>query len=299
MARRELTLGSYRLPFVARALDLPVLPHHDAAADALQAARIVLALAKRRGATSLAQLGATAVPGVAPGGGALRSTGDFSALSASDVMAGETVVFTGKLFMSTRSEAEALVERFGGIAQSGVTKKTTIVVTGDLDPATLRPGATMSTKLAKAMALAEKGQPIEIWTEDEFHQHLEVGEEELEAAIRAQRVVAQASSLPSYVLDQARAATACGEDYYGWLRAALKHPAGRAAAGDRCVRCDGEIEPGTPWRLSERHVCSRDCNERLKSAAKRRFRREGISYPKPPEYTGWRNRDRTNPAFGV
>src|SRR5699024_12529675 len=49
LARALLTLGSYSLPFVAKALDLPELDHHEASADALQAARILLALSARAG----------------------------------------------------------------------------------------------------------------------------------------------------------------------------------------------------------------------------------------------------------
>ncbi|PMC74923.1 exonuclease domain-containing protein [Brachybacterium sp. UMB0905] len=290
IARAELMLGSYQLPFVARALGLEELPHHEAGADALQAARVALALAGRCGAATLEDLAPGARPGIAADGGAFRSTGDFSSLSSSVVLAGEMVVFTGALQRSTRSEAQALVEHFGGTPQSGVTRKTTMVVTGDFNPATLRPGATMSSKLTKAMRLAEQGQRIEIWTEDDFYQHLELGEDEIESAIRAQRVARSTSSLPDYVLRQARHIEVPTSNYYYWLRQVLIHPDGRAAAGDQCIRCDGEIPEGLDWKLSERHVCSKDCNERLKEAAKRFVRREGISHPEPPDYTGWKRR---------
>ena len=101
LARALLTLGSYSLPFVAKALDLPELDHHEASADALQAARILLALSARAGVSALADLPAGA-PGyrLLPRGGAptpaLRAPGDFSGLTATDVLAGESVVFTGK-----------------------------------------------------------------------------------------------------------------------------------------------------------------------------------------------------------
>jgi DNA polymerase-3 subunit epsilon len=192
LARALLTLGSYSLPFVARALDLPELDHHEASADALQAARILLALSAKAGVTALADLPAGA-PGYRPvpeGGTATpasRAPGDFSGLTATDVLAGESVVFTGKLLLSTRAEAQALVEHFGGTAQGSVTRTTTILVAGELDPRSLRPGVQLSRKLETAMDLAEKGQPIEVWTEDDFHQHLDVGRDQLEAATREQR----------------------------------------------------------------------------------------------------------------
>ncbi|MDN5601114.1 MAG: hypothetical protein L0G52_11330, partial [Brachybacterium sp.] len=101
--------------------------------------------------------------------------------------------------LHTREEAHALVEYFGGVCQASVTKKTTILVSGDLDPRTFRPGATLSRKLQKAMDLAETGQRIEIWTEQDLHERIAVGREELEAATRAQRAASRSGWLPDYV----------------------------------------------------------------------------------------------------
>ncbi|MFE3261442.1 exonuclease domain-containing protein [Nocardia sp. NPDC059091] len=56
LARRHLSLDSYRLPHVAAALGIDFTNHHDAAADAAAAADIVIALAARAGADSLAAL---------------------------------------------------------------------------------------------------------------------------------------------------------------------------------------------------------------------------------------------------
>ncbi|MFE3059750.1 exonuclease domain-containing protein [Nocardia sp. NPDC059239] len=56
LARRHLSLDSYRLPHVAAALGIDFTNHHDAAADAGAAADIVIALAARAGADSLAAL---------------------------------------------------------------------------------------------------------------------------------------------------------------------------------------------------------------------------------------------------
>ncbi|MFE3000411.1 exonuclease domain-containing protein [Nocardia sp. NPDC059246] len=56
LARRHLSLDSYRLPNVAAALGIDFTNHHDAAADAAAAADIVIALAARAGADSLAAL---------------------------------------------------------------------------------------------------------------------------------------------------------------------------------------------------------------------------------------------------
>lgn len=56
LARRHLDLESYRLPNVAAALGIEFTNHHDAGADAAAAADIVIALAARTGADSLAAL---------------------------------------------------------------------------------------------------------------------------------------------------------------------------------------------------------------------------------------------------
>lgn len=292
VARRILTLGSYSLPFVAAELGIEDLTHHEALADATQAARIAAALAGRVGAATLDELlttsgvvvGSGARTTVASAGSATRSTGDFSTLTASDVLAGESIVFTGTLTLTKRSEAQALVEHFGGTAQAGVTKKTTILVSGDLDPRTLRPGATLSRKLDKAMSLAAKGQPIEIWTEDDFHERIAVGREELEAATRAQRVPLHKPWLPAYVVDQAAARQDPKATYYPWLRAVLRHPDGMPTADDHCIRCDGEIPEDLHRNFLERHVCSGDCNEALKDAAKREWAKAEIARPAAPSY---------------
>ncbi|MGW5108073.1 exonuclease domain-containing protein [Nocardia sp. NPDC004123] len=56
LARRHLSLDSYRLPHVAAALGIDFTNHHDAAADAAAAADIVIALAARAGVDSLSAL---------------------------------------------------------------------------------------------------------------------------------------------------------------------------------------------------------------------------------------------------
>lgn len=288
LARALLTLGSYSLPFVAKALDLPELDHHEASADALQAARILLALSARAGVTTLADLPAGApryrpVPHGSTGTPALRAPGDFSGLTATDVLAGESVVFTGKLLLSTRTEAQALVEHFGGTAQGWVTRTTMILVAGELDPRSLRPGVQLSKKLERAMDLAARGQPIEVWTEDDFHQRLDVGRDQLEAATREQRVQANPSWLPEYVITQAQALDASAS-YQQWLRAVLRHAKGKPEGEESCIRCGAELAEDGYWLFLERRVCSGDCNEKLKEKAKREWTKFGIDRPEAPSY---------------
>ncbi|GAA1730425.1 exonuclease domain-containing protein [Brachybacterium phenoliresistens] len=295
-ARGLLTLGSYSLPFVAKALELEEFDHHDAGADALQAARVAIALAARVGAGSLADLASRASVHARPqratgGSGRAHATEvgeteprDLDSLSSASLLEGETIVFTGTLSLSTRAEATALVERFGATTQTSVTKKTTILVTGDFTPQSLRPGATMSSKLIKALALAEKGQRLELLTEDDLHARLDLDRAALEAATRAQRASARGGWLPSYVVDQARSQSGETENYTAWLRAALRHPEGRATATDSCIRCDGPFADDVYWMFLERRVCSPDCNEALKRAAKRAWAGSGIVRPAAPSY---------------
>ena len=68
-------------------------------------------------------------------------------------LAGKEFVITGKLASSSRSEAEARVKALGGMAGSGVTKKTSYVVVGE-DP---------GSKLDKARSLG-----ITVLAEEEF-----------------------------------------------------------------------------------------------------------------------------------
>lgn len=142
----------------------------------------------------------------------------------------------------------------------------------------------MSRKLMKAMALAEGGQEIEIWTEDDLHERLAVGREALEAATRAQRAASRSSWLPAYVVEQGRVATGSADGYSEWLRAALRHPEGRAAADTQCVRCSGPFGDDVFWMFLERWVCSGECNEALKRAAKKAWADAGIERPAAPSY---------------
>src|SRR5690625_980146 len=151
-------------------------------------------------------------------------------------------------------------EHFGGTPQKAVTKKTTILVSGDLDPRTFRSGAKMTSKLAKAMALAETRQPIEIWTEDDLHERLAVGREALEVDTRAQRVASRSSWLPSYIVEQARALTDSTHEYMAWLCAALRHPEGRPSPDSLCVRCGGPFGVEKYWMFLERWACSGCCH---------------------------------------
>ena len=80
-------------------------------------------------------------------------------------LAGQVVVFTGDLAIP-RGRAEMLALRAGATIATGVTKRTTIVVYGEVDP-DVSPGG-KSGKLCRAEALLAAGRPIRIVDSAQF-----------------------------------------------------------------------------------------------------------------------------------
>jgi NAD-dependent DNA ligase len=77
-------------------------------------------------------------------------------------------MFTGALKTRTRQQAWDDSASVGAIPEMDVTGRTNILVIGDLNPAVLTPGAATTGKAARAFALQDKGQDIEVMTEDDF-----------------------------------------------------------------------------------------------------------------------------------
>ena len=75
----------------------------------------------------------------------------------SGIFAGQSVVLTGSLSSFTRSEAQKIIEENGGVCQSSVTSKTTLVIAGEA----------AGSKLAKAQKLG-----IKIIDEEQFKEML-------------------------------------------------------------------------------------------------------------------------------
>ncbi len=80
--------------------------------------------------------------------------------------------FTGKLERMTRKEANKAAALVGGIPEKGVTKNTNILVVGEQDWRVVGTDG-LSSKMKKAQTLLEKGQDIEIMTENDFIRLLE------------------------------------------------------------------------------------------------------------------------------
>ena len=182
MARRALALPTYRLPFVAESLGFLLDNHHDALADAKAVVEIVGRLAMKQDVADLAGLAASVGVGVGRmGGGMYRgsvaaSSGgrNFTPVEINadadpgGYLYGRVVVFTGSLMSMTRDIARLECAKAGATPEDNTTKRTNVLVVGDLNPAVLRPGSNLTGKARKAFELQDKGQAIEVMTEDDF-----------------------------------------------------------------------------------------------------------------------------------
>lgn len=185
LARRALSLPSYRLPFVISALHCSMDDHHDPLCDARAVVDVVRGLAHARAAHDLSEL-AEGV-GVRIGrmdSGLYRgsvsvaaSAGGLSRLSRAELnpdadpdgyLYDRVVVFTGALMSMTRQVAWDECSRVGAIAEKSTTKRTNVLVIGDINPAVLRPGTELTKRAERAFELQDAGQDIEVMTEDDF-----------------------------------------------------------------------------------------------------------------------------------
>lgn len=171
--------------------------HHDAAEDARACAEVALMAVKHLGATSFDDLedrtsvyrGRLERNGYCtpyhPGRRGDQST-RFSTpirykdmkpqcgdIDESNPFFGRKVVFTGTLHSMGREEAAQCVVNYGGRCTDSVSKKTNIVVIGELDPRTFAEGMSTTGKAAMAESLASDGHDIEILSEDDFLRMIE------------------------------------------------------------------------------------------------------------------------------
>jgi DNA polymerase III subunit epsilon len=183
LARRAFRLPSYRLPFVAAECDVSLVNHHQASDDARCAALIAVAMARKQGADTLEELaesfdvrighmeeGRYTPSSRGSQGGAYKLVRPDANPDADPdhPFYGRVLVFTGTLQSRTRQMAWESVVKVGGIPEPDVTKRTNILVTGDINPAVLAPKVVTTGKVAKVFALQDKGQDIEVMTEDDF-----------------------------------------------------------------------------------------------------------------------------------
>lgn len=185
MARRALALPTYRLPFLAEKLGVAFTHHHNALADATVVVEITARLAEQHKAADVQELAEALGVGIGRmGAGIYRgsvavSTGGHGAGRFTPVevntgadpggyLYGRVVVFTGALMSMTRDTARQECAKVGAIPEQSTTKRTNVLVVGDINPAVLRPGSSITGKARKAFELQDLGQEIEVMTEDDF-----------------------------------------------------------------------------------------------------------------------------------
>lgn len=190
LSRRHLELDSYRLPDVATALDIPMFTHHEAGADAMAAADIVLALAARAGVDSLIDLERAGADRPYRAKRAARPQVEreprrsfhsrpelvMPEITGSDPnhpLHGHIVVFTGDLTALTRQQAWDAIATHGATPAKNVTRRTTALVIGDgflgHDP-----NGFTTTKASRVAQLQSRGQQIEVLDEQQLLAYLGV-----------------------------------------------------------------------------------------------------------------------------
>lgn len=203
LSRRCYSLVSNSLPFAAEEAGVPLVNHHDAAEDARACAGILIDIAARNGANSIAELYLSlglALPhqqAFDPARDAL-SKASLTALAGAGSAAvvrpfqsgwpeeganplpnadaeaghplyGQTVVFTGQLSMA-RPEAKIRSADVGARPESRVTARTTVLVVGDGFVASDLRSGRLTGKARRVLELHERGQLIEVLSEGEFLQ---------------------------------------------------------------------------------------------------------------------------------
>ncbi|MDQ0825263.1 DNA polymerase-3 subunit epsilon [Arthrobacter sp. B2I5] len=205
LSRRCYSLVSNSLPFAAEEAGVPLVNHHDAAEDARACAGILIDIAARNGANSIAELflslglamphqqafdpasgelskASLAAMAAASGNGAAlvqrfqsgwpeegpNPEPDLDAEPGHPLYA-QTVVFTGQLSID-RPEAKLRSARCGARTESRVTGRTTVLVVGDGFVASDLRSGRLTGKARRVLELHERGQAIEVLSEGEFLQ---------------------------------------------------------------------------------------------------------------------------------
>jgi len=205
LSRRCYSLVSNSLPFAAEEAGVPLVNHHDAAEDARACAGILIDIAARNGANSIAELylslglamprqqafdpatGELSKPSLAAISGA---SGNGAALvrrfqsgwpeeginpepnadaEPGHPLYGQTVVFTGQLSIG-RPDAKLRSAHHGARTESRVTGRTTVLVVGDGFVASDLRSGRLTGKARRVLELHERGQAIEVLSEGEFLQ---------------------------------------------------------------------------------------------------------------------------------
>lgn len=184
MTRRtwpQFARSGYRLPDICRHIGYE-FQHHNALEDAKATGQVVLAAIDKTGCDITGWVRelnqAASRQKHARRVGNTRSGSVKRQGNPNGPLFGEVVVFTGALKI-TRADAADLAATAGCDVAASVTRKTTLLVVGDVDVRTLATGRTKTSKHRKAEQLALNGQPIQIIGESDFHANIafETGDE--------------------------------------------------------------------------------------------------------------------------
>jgi len=187
---------NYQLPTILSYLDINFHNHHNAEADAIGSAMIILKLIEKAGVRYLGEL----VEATDTYNGELRSYNnsyrpfygstsirDTSTYKKKDLYEideskfdyespffDKKIVFTGGLQNFTREDVTQLILNIGGNVIGTVSKKTDYLILGNVEFGKYNDGK-KSTKLKKAEDLIEEGYKLEIISENDFYNmvHLE------------------------------------------------------------------------------------------------------------------------------
>lgn len=139
--------------------------HHNALADAKAAGHVMLAAMQESGLDLDAMLKRVLQPIDPSSSGSAAITRDGNP---DGPLAGEVIVFTGALEIPRR-EAADLAASVGCNVANSVTKKTTLLVVGDMDVTKLA-GHDKSSKHRKAEGMVAAGHPLRIIRETDFRE---------------------------------------------------------------------------------------------------------------------------------
>jgi DNA polymerase III subunit epsilon len=160
---REFAWSGYGLANVCEAIGC-TFQHHDALEDAKASAQVLLAAIEATGLDIelwLKRVNEPIDPSRTSSPSSIRREGNPEG-----ELFGQAVVFTGALQVPRR-EAADFAASMGCVVDSGVTKRTSLLVVGDQDIARLA-GKEKSSKHLKAEELVRKGQEIRIIKESDF-----------------------------------------------------------------------------------------------------------------------------------
>lgn len=166
-------LAAYKLPYVADHLGILGLNHHDALSDAETCAEIFIHLLESFQNIDMEVLGKSVTrratkPISKNGSDEFREEAQKHFESPENFVVGHNFTLTGALELGKREEVVGLLCGLGGNWIESTNRQTTLLVQGEENPNSFRPGAIHSKKFEKAEDLKARGQDIEVIDEKQL-----------------------------------------------------------------------------------------------------------------------------------